>query len=396
MKEFCVKYQLYCMVFGAIVGLWSAPAAQAELWSTEVLYSPLNNCGSAGANCSGYVNERVSFDAKYNKLPKMNDGGDIVWQSRAGSGAYEISLKRNGGEITLISANAGDDTDPRINNSGEVAWMGYDGSDWEIFLYSQGVTRQITSNSIDDRYPKINNAGEIVWIAGQADSTGTIENYEVFFYSGGAVVQVTNNGAFNVQARINDAGDLMWRGKGAGSFDIFQRVGGVISQLTNDDLLETYPQMTNSGHLVWERHDGTDDEIIVKLQQAAAPVQITDDASNDRLPAINESGTVVWQKDDGNDWEIYVYSDGRISQLTDNAINDYAPQINARGDIIWLCKESSGIGVYLYQTSSRTISKLSEIFSGHYDPVPDLNDAGKVVWSGAHGGQYEITTSSPP
>jgi len=55
----------------------------------------------------------------------------------------------------------------QINDSGQVAWSGGGGSDggrdWEIFLYSGGVTTQLTANSNDDWNPQINNSGQVAW-----------------------------------------------------------------------------------------------------------------------------------------------------------------------------------------------------------------------------------------
>ena len=373
----------------------SAVAAGQDLYSSEILYSNVNNCGSAGGNCSGYVNEQVSFNQSYDKLPKLNNTGDIVWQSRAKGGNYDILLKPASSEAVLtLSSNSNDDTDPRINDSGDVTWMGWDGSDWEIFLYKQGSSTQITSNAIDDKFPKINNAGEVVWIAGAADERGKIDKYEVYFYSG-EVQQITSNDGFNVQARLNDSGDLMWRTKVQDTFDIYTQIAGVTQQVTSDDSVEAHPQITNSGHLVWERNDGNDDEIMVMLSPATSPVQITNDEHNDCLPSINDNGIVAWQKFDGNDTEIYVYANGAVSQLTDNDFNDTAPLVNARGDVIWLGNNGTGNGVFIYQSHTRSISKLSDIYSGHYNPIPDLNDLGHVVWSGSYDENFEITISSP-
>ena len=52
--------------------------------------------------------------------------------------------------IKKISRNPYEDANPKINNNGYVVWEGYDGTDWEIFLYDGIETIQLTDNSYDD------------------------------------------------------------------------------------------------------------------------------------------------------------------------------------------------------------------------------------------------------
>ncbi len=45
-----------------------------------------------------------------------------------------------------------------------MVWYGWDGGDYEIFLYSDGVITQLTNNSDSyDGYPQINASGQVVW-----------------------------------------------------------------------------------------------------------------------------------------------------------------------------------------------------------------------------------------
>ena len=65
--------------------------------------------------------------------------------------------------IKKISQNPHDDTNPQINNIGYIVWEGYDGTDWEIFLYDGSTTTQLTNNSYDDTHPQINDNGYVVF-----------------------------------------------------------------------------------------------------------------------------------------------------------------------------------------------------------------------------------------
>ncbi|WP_303721868.1 hypothetical protein [Malonomonas rubra] len=364
---------------------------QVAALGEQPIYSPITEC--ADGNCSGYTNSQVSFNDYHDKLPKINDYGDVVWQGRSASEDYEIFFKAGDSMIIeQITENEFDDIYPMVNDLGEITWMGHNGTDWDIYLNSSGNSTKISHNTMDDLFPKINNLGDVVWLAVDG------HDYEIYQYSSGNSTQITDNEVNDVQVRLNDSGDIMWRSLAEMSSDIFLHSGTETTQINSDDLFDHNPQLNNNADLVWEVADGNDCEIVVKLASDPVPVQITDNETEDWFPMINSAGVVVWQGSDGNDFEIYAYSNGVISQITDNDFDDLSPQINDTGDIAWLAMgdATSGIGIYLYQTSNQTISKLSDTFTGHYDSVPDINNDGKIVWSGWDGNDFEIITASAP
>ncbi len=387
----------YLLLSSAVVSIISLPSAanaqvaESELLNTAPLYSTINECGSAGGNCSGYTNKQLSFNDFHDKLPKINEFGDVVWQGSPASGDFEIFFKAGDSTvIEQITDNEFDDIYPWVNDLSEITWMGHNGTDWDIYLKSNGNSTKISHNTMDDLFPKINNLGDVVWLAVDG------HDYEIYRYSNGSSTQITDNEVNDVQVRLNDSGDVMWRRKAEMSSDIFLLSGASTTQVNSDDLHDHNPQLNNNADLVWEVADGNDCEIVVKLAADTVPVQITDNETEDWFPMINASGVVVWQGHDGNDNEIYAYANGVTTQITDNNFEDLSPQINDAGDIAWLAMGENEIGVYLFQASNQTISKLSDTYTGHYDSVPDINNQGKIVWGGWDGNDYEIITASAP
>jgi hypothetical protein len=61
------------------------------------------------------------------------------------------------------------DGSPHINNLGQVVWSGFEGHDYEIFLYDGSKIIQLTYNERNDRKPNINDNGQIVWEADIGD-----------------------------------------------------------------------------------------------------------------------------------------------------------------------------------------------------------------------------------
>ena len=78
--------------------------------------------------------------------------------------------------------------------------MGYDGSDYEIFLYDGTSTTQLTDNDYDDDCPQINDNGYVVW----RDDDGS--DYEIFLYDGTSTTQLTNNDYDDYSPQINNNG----------------------------------------------------------------------------------------------------------------------------------------------------------------------------------------------
>jgi hypothetical protein len=89
--------------------------------------------------------------------------------------------------LILVSVLAVEAKQTNLTERGDLVWMGYDGHDYEIFLYSNGTTTQITHNDYDDWNPQINSKGQIVWQGSDGHDD------EIFLYSKGTITQITDN-----------------------------------------------------------------------------------------------------------------------------------------------------------------------------------------------------------
>ncbi len=159
--------------------------------------------------------------------------------------------------ITRLTDNNYVDGSPNINNHGQVVWSGFDGHDYEIFLYDGVQIIQLTNNEYLDFIPDINDKGQVVWVASDNQD-------EVILFDGGGVSQ------------------------------------GVIS---NDSYRKYWLAINNNGQVVWEAFDDYDYEIF--LYDGTNIIQLTDNERNDRRPHINDNGQVVWESEIGNN-EIFI------------------------------------------------------------------------------------------
>ncbi len=110
----------------------------------------------------------VVDDELWHAFPQIDGQGNVVWMRGTGyaylpenQSTFEI-LFCNNSQITQLTNNNQFDGFPKISN-GLVTWYGYDGHDYEVFLYNGNNTIQITDNEYDDMYPSINSRGQIAW-----------------------------------------------------------------------------------------------------------------------------------------------------------------------------------------------------------------------------------------
>jgi len=155
------------------------------------------------------------------------------------------------------------DAVPQINDNGDVVWQGYDGSDYEIFLYDRatGLTLQLTDNYYYDATPQINCNGDVVWRGYDGYS------YEIFLYdrTSGATTKLSNMDYSASSPQINCKGDVVWVGVDGYDYEIFlyDKASGATLQLTDNYSPEASPQINDNGDVVWQGHDGLDDEIFL-------------------------------------------------------------------------------------------------------------------------------------
>ena len=133
----------------------------------------------------------ISNDHTYGLLnadtaPQVNALGHVVWIKDLASlplGKKEIYFSDGSSPINLWIKLEEEDLDPRMNDSDNVVWSGYDGSDYEIFFWDGqlpvGVhVTQITNNGENDSGPRINNDGKMVWHGSDGSDN------EIFYWDG--------------------------------------------------------------------------------------------------------------------------------------------------------------------------------------------------------------------
>ena len=275
--------------------------------------------------------------------------------------------------IIQLTNNSNSDLDPQINANGYVTWRGFDGSDYEIFLYNGTTTIQLTDNAYNDHQPQININGYVVWTG------GNLSECEIFLYNGSTITRLTDNAYTDTQPQINKNGYVVWN---QGSFKIMLYNGLTVTQLSDDDIYQLlYPQINANGHVVWDKREGN--MSFVYLYNGTNIKCISDINLLNTNPQINEKGYVIWNGHiDGafssNEMEIFLYNGSTTIQLTDNNYSEFNPQINANGHIVW----TGGLYKNTFLYNGTTIIQLTNNdYGGNW--YPQINANGQVVWTGS-------------
>ena len=152
---------------GGVQGVWSNERGYLPTPPVIALASEVNDSGevvyqlySFPGNVPQYVihsTERgvISSDSLWRRSPDINSHGEIVWQQRSNGFGSPFEIWSN------IRGKIGDGENPSINDTGEVVWQFSDGIDYEIYSSTRG---QLTSNFKADTQPSINNVGDVAWL----------------------------------------------------------------------------------------------------------------------------------------------------------------------------------------------------------------------------------------
>jgi hypothetical protein len=235
-------------------------------------------------------------------MPQMNATGQAVWMNWDGNN-WQVWYNLGSGPVQLTHSTNGYNVLPQIADDSQIYWQGWDGHDYEIYHYNPTTqaTTQLTDNSCPDVAPQANANGQLTWM--EYDGS----NWQVCYNIGTGRVQLTKTGS-NLSPQITDDGQIFWQGRDGSDFEIYRynTGSGITGQLTYNTVDDVTPAVKN-GVLVWSHYDGNYWQIYREVLSTGLITQITSDNYDNKNPRVNASGQIVWQKWDGNDFEVYLY-----------------------------------------------------------------------------------------
>ena len=290
--------------------------------------------------------------------------------------------------------------DPTINN-GEVAFAAWDGHDYEIMSWKNGVTTQITNNDTDDYEPQVWN-GKLSWTGWGGDAT----KQDIFYYEDGQISQITSRKGKDEDSFISD-GKIAWTGQsyeaGDGGFNIYTydiatKTTTLAGQLPGQDYEPVIYQNTLAWHnQSWNAAAGKQDYTthyfdgykLDELRYGAAGLDMIG-------PAVYQD-TVVFSAHDGTNYEM-VTASYKTGGYNPDQYQGYFRDAVTVGDIAYVAQGNMGIGVYdLSNPSAPKLIERAKIGSG--GTAFDLEVYGNKLYSASREGGidvFDLSTSGAP
>jgi len=276
---------------------------------------------------------------------KVSDS-NLVWESR--KGANSVLFMYNGLTTipiassvysTIADYNTPSDDGQYITNysiSGNtVVYAKQDGSNTEIYRYSNGTTTKLTNNTIKDYAPQISGSN-VVWYA-------------------------------------NDGTDV----------EIFRNNGTTTTQLTNNSTDE-FDLKLSGNYAVWSGWDGNDYELYVN--NGTTTTQLTNNTTDDYSPVIFDN-KVAWFNWNGTAENLFFYNGTTTTQVTNNLLV-FNPIVS--GDkVVYDKYDGANYSLQLYNSTTKTITQLGN--NQTYQHYSFKMDGNWVVWRDADPVNYSQT-----
>jgi len=272
---------------------------------------PSGNSTPRGRRAGEVYNEVYVWDLDFDGIRRVPGEGEaefsphmwgntVAWQEeQQWPFGYEIvALIDN--EIVQLTTNTYYELAPRVFEN-KIVWYGWDGNDYEIFLYDKnaGQVAQITSNLYDDIVPQLS-AAAIIW-----EGYPGVEG-DIFMFKDGVVTNISGGVDDDINPRLwNDK--VVWQGFDGDDFEIYffdVTKGGSAAKLTSNNYDDTNPEI-GSELITWMGyHDNWDAEVFYTTIPNILPV-----------------------------------SDVKVTQLTNNEFDDTDPK-TAIPRIVWVSDEN--------------------------------------------------------
>ena len=317
------------------------------------------------------------------RSPRIS-GKNIAWIGNDGNDDQIYLYDYDNASVTQLSENDGYVSNPQIEGN-SVVWSKYDGNDNEIYFYDGSTTIQLTDNEVDDNNPQIS-GGNIAWLSYEGEPNYRYySNNAIYFYDGTDTTRLTD--AENVKSDLNLSGNqIVWSEYDGKDNEIYLYDGAEVTKLTTNATYDYSPKI-DGNNIVWSGDDGNDSEIY--LYDGTGITQITDNDTYDSNPQIDGSN-IVWSGDDGFDNELYLYNGTEIIQITDNDIYDSDPRISG-DNVVWSAYDGNDNEIYLYDGTE--VTQLTD--NDTYDSDPQI-DGDYVTWSGYGENDSEIYLNYSP
>lgn len=324
--------------------------------------------------------------------------------------------------VQRLTSDLRDNGGPQINRTGEVVWS----TDSNVYLWDGSVTRQLNQDRQQSGGgAQINDARQVTWTGGG----------RIYLWDGSTIRQISNRLTWiTVLPRINRAGQVVWRGVDSPTSwynpdgtpgQIYLWTGTSLQQLTDSPTLKTDPYINAQGQVVWLEKDPDGNHPHIQLWDHGGTRSISPTTWSNEPPQINDGGQVYWHGhittdglflwdgstirsvSDPTSWVrgdvrvnaagpvawmgpggVYLWKGSRLQSvyIDPGPISDEL-QVNSAGQMVWRANNQ------VFFWDGLTTQNLTPDSTG---AEPQINDAGRVVWTGWDGSHTQIYMYTPP
>lgn len=285
--------------------------------------------------------------------------------------------------------------DPMIHN-GEVVFSAWDGNDYEIMHWKNGVVTQITDNDADDYEPQIWN-GQISWTGW--GGSGTAE--DVYYFDGQKIHQITSRRGKDEDTFIAD-GKIMWTGQsyeiGDGTFNIYSYdIATAETKLEYQSAGQNYEPAIyqNTFALSTQKYDLEKKDYTYSTWYSdgyKSDELRYGDADADMIGPFIYKDSVLFSAHDGNTYQV-VMASYKTGGYNPNNYEGAFRGLTTVGNYAYAAQDGLGIGVYDLSDPGKPV-KIDRVNTD--GTVFDLAEHNGKLFAAAREGGVEVYDISTP
>ena len=229
-------------------------------------------------------------------LPAQISGNNVVWVGNHahriytddGSDNYSLSNEIyfwNGSTTTQLTNNSTDDNTPKVSGN-NVAWLGFDGNDYEVYFWNGSTTTQVTNNSTDDRQLQLS-GNNVVWSGYDGN------DYEIYLWNGKKTIQITNNSTDDSAPQIS-GDNIVWIGTNNYNSQVYFWDGSSITQISNNLTTQSNWEPQISGHnVIWAGYDSLSLKMKLYFWNGVTLTELASGNNTFHNPQISGNNTII-------------------------------------------------------------------------------------------------------
>lgn len=186
---------------------------------------------------------------QFSEVVSVNAGDDLIFRQFYGNQNIANLYLFDGVNTTLLSSTGSRATTGSgvINDNGQVAYIGFDGTDFETYLYDGISTIQISNSDNNVNFVGMNNNGKIVW----SEKTST-NAHDIYLFDGVTTTLIAQTPCCVLpQPKINNNDVVLYVALDGSDLEAFlyDGVANINFSDTRDHVFDA--DLNDSGSVVW-------------------------------------------------------------------------------------------------------------------------------------------------